>query len=295
MITKKIYFILWMVLAITLPAFCMAVEDKRSHEVLVSIAPYQFAVKAIGGATVTVDLLVPPGASFHTFEPTPKQILKSSHADIWFRIGELFENRAIQAMRSHHPSMRIVDLREGVDLIVFDSNHHCHCCPNEGADLHIWLSPKMMKVQAKQIANALTEVYPEHRQQYAERLEKFTAQLDAVDQEIRDILKPLKARTILVSHPSYGYFARDYGLEQMSIEFEGKDPSPRQLTELLNQARASHIKTIYIQNQYSSRGANLIAGELGANVVALDPYSGDYFATLREIALRIAEQEKKAP
>lgn len=273
-----------------LMGFGFVSADQRSHQVMVSIAPYQFFVNAIAQDAVTVDLIVPPGVSFHHFEPTPKQILEGAKSDVWFRIGESFESRAIPALQAYHPNMKIVDLRKSVDLILIDPNNPNHrvCCQHEGADLHIWLSPKMAIRQVETIANVLSDVYPEHKNVFQQRKEQLIVDLKKLDREIELTLKPLKYRTIMVSHPAYAYFARDYNLEQLPIEYEGKDPSPRQLTNILQEARQKGIKTIFIQNQYSSKGASLLAKELQAKIVELDPYSGDYFNTLREITKRIA-------
>lgn len=267
-------------------------QETRSYHVLVSVAPHKFFVESIAGDTVKVDLLVPAGTSFHTFEPSPKQMLAACCADAWFRIGESFETQVSQALQSHHPEMRLVDLRQGIELIT-DPHAACpHCSKSDaGADLHIWLSPKQAKVQAQTIAQTLSELYPEHRQEYQKRLENFLAALQALDQEIRRRLEPLKDRTIMVSHPAYAYFAQDYGLTQFSIEFEGKDPSPRQLTMTLQRARETKIKTIFIQPQHSSKGARLIAEELGAKVVSLDPYSENYFVMMDEISKAFAAKE----
>lgn len=268
-------------------------KDPRSRLVMVSIAPYKYFLERIAEDTVNQMLLVPLGASFHTYEPTPKQILQGGQADIWFRIGENFENRAVQAIKSHHPRMRIVDLRDEVDLIVIGPNEHHHCCHHEGADLHIWLSPKMVERQVKKMAQVLSEVYPENKNLYQKNVAQLLNELSSLDREIQQILLPMKKRIFMVSHPAYAYLARDYGLRQLPIEFEGKDPSPRQLTEVLNLARQLNIKIIFVQNQYSRKGANLIAKELGAQIVTLDPYSEskDYFDNMREIATSIASQE----
>lgn len=277
--------------SMTFPCSAEDVPDLRSHYVVVSVAPYKYFVEAIAGDTAKVGLLVPPDTSFHNYEPTPRQVLEASRADIWFRVGESFETRAIQALKSHHPNLRIVDLRQNVDLItVSPSVGHEHCCHADGADLHIWLSPKQAKIQAQTIAQALSETYPENKQLYQERLVKILHDLDELDREIAQTLKPLKNRTIMVSHPAYAYFARDYQLTQLPIEFEGKDPSPKQLGDILEKARQAHIKTIFVQRQHSAKGAYLIANVLGANVVELNPYSGDYFTTLRAIAQTIAAQ-----
>lgn len=271
-------------------------QDTRSHAVVVSIAPYKFFVEAVAGDTVDISLLVPPGASFHDYEPTPKQVLTAATSDIWFRIGESFETRAQAALQYYNPRIQVVDLRDGVDLIVVGSPGHVNCsCHQGGADLHIWLSVKEVKVQAKHIAEALSSMYPEHKTKYDKNLASLLKSLTDLDQEIRQTLQSVKNRTIMVAHPAYAYFTRDYNLTQLPIEYEGKDPTPRQLHNILLEARAAHINTVFVQQQYATKGATLIANELGAKLVMLDPYSGDYFATLRNIAKRIAEQDTVTP
>lgn len=269
-------------------------KEAQSHRVMVSVAPYKYFLEQIAGDTIQIQLLVPPGASFHTYEPTPRQILEGGKSDIWFRIGENFENRAVEAIKSHYPKMWIIDLRDKVDLILIGPHDHHHCCHHEGADLHIWLSPKMVERQVKEMAEVLSKAYPENRALYQKNVDQLLNKLQAVDKEIRQILHPLKNRTFMVSHPAYAYFARDYHLHQLPIEFEGKDPSPRQLTTVLDQARKENVKVIFVQNQYSKKGATLIAKEIGAQLMTLDPYSEttDYFSNMRDIATSIASQEK---
>lgn len=263
-------------------------QSSQSHHVLVSVSPHKFFVERIAGDTITVGLMVPAGTSAHTFEPTPKQMMAASKADIWFRIGESFETRAIAALKCHHPEMDIVDLRDGMAMISADPNSGCCCCHANSQDLHIWLSARQAKIQAATIARALTRHYPEHALRYQAALEAFNSELDALDAQIATILQPLTCRMILVSHPAYAYFCRDYQLSQHSIEFEGKDPTPYQLNNTLIKARNAHIDKVFIQAQYSSKGARLVAKELGARVVMLDPYSEDYINSMLEIARQIA-------
>lgn len=288
------FYLLIIFLLFTGTAFAEEMPDPRTHRVVVSIAPYKFFVDALAGDSVKVELLVPPGTSFHDYEPTPRQVLNVSYADLWFRIGESFENRALNALRSHNPRMRVIDLRDGINLITIDSGDKTHACPHclaSGADLHFWLSPKQVKIQAQNITKALMQTYPEYTNEFQQRLDKLLTALDSLDYEIAGQLAPLKQRVIMVGHPAYAYFARDYNLVQLPIEYEGREPSPRQLNNTLNQARKIGIKRIYVQPQHSKKGATLLAKELGAEVVELDPYSGDYFNSMREIADNIASQE----
>lgn len=269
---------------------CKALAAEKKPYVLVSIAPHKYVVEKIAGDTVQVGLLVPAGASAHTYEPTPKQMLMASQALVWFRIGEGFENRALQTLKGHNSQMVISDLRSGVSMIEGDTHSGCAHCHANGQDLHIWLSPRQLKIQAKTITDVLSERYPENKSKYTEAFLQFSQELDDLDQEIAAILRPLKGRLILVSHPAYAYFCRDYGLKQASIEFEGKDPTPQQMNKILNLARAANIKKIFIQAQYNNKGARLFAKELGAEVVMLDPYAENVKASMLEIAHNFANQ-----
>lgn len=273
---------LWLfgMILFTNPAFLFA-DTQTAPFVLVSVAPHKFFVEKIAQETVQVYLMVPAGASSHTYEPTPRQMLAASRADIWFRIGEPFENRAIQALKSHQPKLEIVDLRHGLDLI--QDPHHKGCCPGS-VDLHFWLSARQAQIQAQTIATALIQAYPEHTELYKHNLHAFQQELRNLDQEIQTILAPLENRHILVSHPAYAYFCRDYDLKQYAIEMEGKDPTPHQMTKLLNVARQVHIRTIFIQMQYNNKAATLVAETLGAKLVILDPYSENYVTSMRDIA-----------
>ena len=258
--------------------------------VLVSVAPHKFFVEQIAKETLQVHLMVPAGASSHTYEPTAKQMIAASHAYLWFRIGEPFENRAIQAFISHHPEMGIVDLRNGLDLITAEEGQaRCGCCPGS-VDLHFWLSAREAQIQAKTIADSLILTFPAYANFYQKNLNAFQQTLRELDDNIKTILEPLKNRNILVSHPAYAYFCRDYSLKQYSIEVEGKDPSPQQMTKLLNFARESQIKKIFIQMQYNNKAAKLVASTIGAHLIVLDPYSEKYLSTMLEIAHAFSEQ-----
>ncbi len=259
---------------------------------LVSVAPYKFFLERLAQNTVKVLLMVPTGASAHTYEPTPKEMLAASHAAMWFTIGEGFEARSIKAIKSYQPQLLLVDLRKEVSLITDnESKGHVHACSNPHCqDLHIWLSPRQAQIQVQTIANTLITHYPSNRALYEANLVNLLADLQVLDQEINRLLQPLKKRTILVSHPAYAYFCRDYNLTQVSIEFEGKDPTPRQLTRLFDIAKKEQIKTIFVQSQYSNKGARLIAAELGCRVINLEPYAENYFSTMRQIAQQIAVQ-----
>lgn len=259
--------------------------------VLVSVAPYKLMVEELTNKEVDVQLLVPVGYSLHTYEPTPKQIIQAVKAKLWFIVGEQFEKKVVASFSQENPQLQIVDLRQNLSLLsdhCHDENHQHHHHADE-TDPHLWMSPKMMQVQVATMARALSKTFPGLTQTIEVNEQKLQMRLQALDIEITTILKEAKNRPILVSHPAYGYFCREYQLKQESIEFEGKDPTPKQLNSLLLMAKTNHITTIFTQAQYSTKASNLVAQEIGAKVVLLDPYSADYFASLLFIAHSFAE------
>lgn len=257
---------------------------------LVSLAPYKYFVEQIAGDTVQVKMMVPAGGSPHSYEPTSRQILEASKAQIWFRIGEPFEERSIQAMTSYGSKMKIVDMRTGINLITLEEGPHGQCSHHDCKDPHIWLSPRLVRKQAESIAKALSDIYPEHAETYHKNLRKFQKDLDDLDIEISGILHSMKNRTILVSHPAYGYYCKDYGIEQISIEFEGKEPSPQHLTRILNLARKNETPIVYVQAQHLSKGARLVANEIDAEIVELDPLAENYKENILNISRSFSAQ-----
>lgn len=254
--------------------------------VLVTVAPHRYLVKQIAGDTVDVDVIVPPVANVHTFEPTPKQMIRAAQADVWFRIGEFFETQLGSALKKHHPGMVIVDLRQNLDLIYGD-DEHVACCHHAGsADLHFWLSPKQLMIQAQNVFDHLSTLYPQHKARYEEALKKHQEELKALDQQLRLLFGGLRQRTILVAHPAYGYLGRDYAIEQLTVEIEGKEPTPKQLSQLLRKAKELNLRTLFTQVQYPQKIAERIVQEMGphAKMVVLDPYAEDYMQNMRTIA-----------
>lgn len=265
--------------------FAFSPLSSESPVLLVSVSPYPYFVKRIAGDFAQVELLVPAGASAHTYEPNAKEMLRASKASIWFRIGEPFENKALGALKANNPSLITVNLWEGLDLLHGECKEHHHC----GADLHLWTSPTNAIKQSQMIARRLINSYPAHRKTFEANLAALVQDLNTLDLEIRTKTEKLPNRALVVSHPSYGYFCRDYRFEQVSIEFEGRDPTSRQLTNLLNNIRKHKPKAIFTQPQYSDKAALLIAKEVGAKVVPLDPYGEDYLHWMNDLTAKLVE------
>ena len=228
-----------------------------------------------------MQVLVPSGANPHIYEPTPKQVQKALQARIWFRLGEPIETKMFNIVSGQ--GMRVVDLSEGINLISEEHGDHI-----EGKDRHIWMSPKLALQQATVIAGSLAEVFPEFKEQFQVGLQNFLGDLSKIDEEIARELKPFAGDAILVSHPAFGYYCQEFGLKQLSIEYEGKDPLPQDITRTLQEAKDSKVRAVFTVAQYNNKGAELIAKQLQLPVYAIDPYAQDYFENLQHITSLIA-------
>jgi len=161
-----------------------------------------------------------------------------------------------------------------------DEDHHEHA----GLDPHIWLSPPLVKIQARTIMAALQEVDPAHRSVYEANFREFTAQIDKLDADLKKTFEGKEGLQFMVFHPPWGYFAHAYGLKQVPIEIEGKDPKPAQLKKLIQHAREDGIKVVFVQPQFSTKSAELVAREIGGQVAFVDPLAEDWMANLRQVA-----------
>ncbi len=238
--------------------------------VFVSIVPQKYFVQQIGGDLVDVQFMVQPGASPATYEPKPKQMADLSRAKIYFSVGVPFENAWLKKIATANPDMKVVRTDQGIRKV--------------GLDPHIWLSPPLVKRQARTIRTALQEIDPAHRSVYEANFRQFEAQLDQLDRELKETFAGRHGLRFMVFHPAWGYFARTYGLQQVPIEIEGKDPKPSQLKGLIEQARAGGIRVVFVQPQFSNKSAELVAKEIGGQVAFADPLAEDWLANLRNVA-----------
>jgi zinc transport system substrate-binding protein len=250
-------------------------------QVVVSIAPQQYFVERIGNGYVKVNVLVPPGSEPHTFEMKPEQLKAIAQAQVYFRIRIDFEKAWLDKIQGANPKMRIVDTTQGIQLLPVETRSPEKS--TEHLDPHIWLSPKLVKIQAQTIYGALATLDPKHQAAYQANLKRFLADLDALDAEIRQSLEGVKNAKIVVYHPSWGYFARDYGLQQIPIEVGGQEPSAAELAAIMEEAKQAGVKVIFTEPQFSQQSAQTIAREIGAEVLAIDPLSPDWLNNLRNI------------
>ncbi len=267
--------------------------------VVVSILPEKTFVKAIGGDKVTVALMVLPGNSPHTYEPKPSQMKEIAKADLYFAIGVEFEKVWLPKFRSLNTKMQVIDVTQGIEKLPMQSHehheehaHHKHDGEHTGLDPHVWTSPANVRIIAENIYAALSKADPDNMNYYRENLEVFIKQIAQTDRQIRTILKETpKGTKFMVFHPSWGYFAHAYGLVQLPVEVEGKSPKPRELIDLIKEAKAEKIKAIFTQPEFSDAVARTMAGELGIKVIKVSPMNENWSENLLDIARAIAGKE----
>ncbi len=275
---------------------------KSPIKVHVSILPQKYFVERIGGDRVRVDVLVKPGKSPATYSPTPAQIQKLTSSDLFFRIGVPFENGILQKIESICRA-KIVDTRQGIVFRKMDNRHpvnedHDHETKTRdhknlfGNDPHIWMSPVIVKTQAHTIFKVLSHIDPEGKDEYKRNCELFVKDLDDLNNRLKMAFKDLKGKSLLVFHPSFGYFTDAYGLKQVSVETMGKAPKGKALSKIIKSAKEQKIRVVFVQAQFDGNTARKIASAIKGAVVSIDPLAYDYLANLENIALTIVETLK---
>jgi len=274
-------------------------SDKLS--VFVTIEPQRYFVRQIGGDFVDCQVMVPPGADAHTYEPKPKQMAALSGARLYFATGLEFEEANLDKIISINPAIRVVHTDEGIKKMPMSPHKHEGELHEEGKgendehhglDPHIWLSPQLVKIQAATILKALCEIDPAHKNQYEANYRNFISRIEQLDAELQILFKGKSGMKFIVFHPAWGYFANSYNLGQVPVEIEGKEPKPAQLMELIEHARENNIKVIFAQPQFSAKSAKIVAREIGGEVIFADPMAYEWFNNLRYVAKKFNDALK---
>ena len=279
---KKILFLLFLLIN-------SLVFSAKKIKVSATILPQKYFISKIAGDMAEINIVIPPGANPVTYDLNPKKIQKLSNSELYFKIGHLpFEISWMKKIQSINPSMLIVDTSKGVDFIM-SGHHHGEEHKNQKMDPHIWLSPKEVKIQAKNILNAFIKLDPEHREFYSENYKNFLNEIENLEISMRNNFEVLRIRKFLVYHPSWAYLARDFNLEQIAVELDGKNPTPKELKNLIKAARNEKIKVIFLQKQFPTTVAKSISNEIDAQIIYLDPLSENWYENMLNISLLLNE------
>ncbi|UCG50959.1 MAG: zinc ABC transporter substrate-binding protein [Candidatus Latescibacterota bacterium] len=305
----------WLTMGLTAvyfpPTGAMTERSRVPMSCVVSILPQAYFVERIGGENVDVQVMVGPGQSPATYEPTVRQITNVARSRVYFAIGVAIENTIVPRIERSFPTIDVIYTQKGVSLRSTESHHHpdagsLHTHASHGSsniskggkncgataavfDPHVWLSPTAGITIAKNIRDALIRLDSQRSDVYITNCDSLIADLECVDREIRQLLTPLKGSELFVFHPAYGYFTDAYELVQIPIEIAGATPGPKHLATVIEKARERKVKVIFVQPQFSTTTAETVAEAVGARLVPLDPLAKDYLPNLRRMAENIAE------
>ena len=288
---KIIHLSLILILAIPLVAFAN-LSIKTPVSVFVSIPPQAYFVERIGGDRVTVDTLILSGKNPTTYSPSVEQMQKFSRARIFFRIGIPIENGLIPKINNMGKDLLIIDTRNGIKMRRMEGRFHQ--AGKGGVDIHIWLSPKLVKQQAKTIYDALVRIDPAGNKEYTLGFNSFIADLDALDKKIESAFAPIRGKSFFVFHPAFGYFADAYGLKQIAVEVEGKTPRGKDLSMFIKRAIKEKARVIFVQPQFDKTAAQKIADAINGAVISIDPLAKDYLHNLEKMAEIISNTFNKS-
>jgi len=263
-------------------------RDTSAPEIVAGVAPVAYLARRIAGDRLRVGVLIDQGVDPHLYDPTPRQVVRLARAKCLLTVGLPFEHALATKLSAEAADVTVVDLTEGLDLIEATEHDHDHAHHDNEAepemDPHVWMSPRLAAAMARGICKAMSQTDPAHSEAFERNLEALLADLDRLHRQLEQTLAPLRGRTLLVFHPAFGYFAREYGLIQRAVETGGKQPGPRHIKRLVDLARTEDVRVIFVQPQFSRRAAESIATQIGGAVVPVDPLSGDYITNLTQLA-----------
>ncbi|MBR4834120.1 MAG: zinc ABC transporter substrate-binding protein [Thermoguttaceae bacterium] len=268
----------------------LADADASKICVLVAVDPLAYLVERIGGDRVVATTLTPTGKDPESFSPTPSDLAALASTRLFFRVGLAVEERFAKNLASIAPESRAVDLCEGLELLPNPCGHShnhdgdSHSCSTSELDPHVWTSPATVRLLVAKATAALSEASPENADFFAANAATLDAELAALQIELSERLAPFEGRTFVVFHPAYGYFANEFRLTQRAVESQGKAPRPRELASLIETAQTDGVRALIVQPEFDRAAAQVVANEIGADLLDHSPLEKDYFANLRSLA-----------
>lgn len=242
--------------------------------VSVSIPPEAYFLKQIAGDSLIINTLIPQDIDPHTFEFKPSNLYQLQKSDLYLTIGLEFEEVWLSKLKDNLAHTKILSITQNIPFL--ESNHEHESQHEQAHDPHIWLSPALVKILATNIASILSDHFPEHKKLYTNNLQNFLAKIDALQENIKNELAPLKNRTFLVYHPAWAYFAKEFDLKELAIQNQDKEPTPQELAQTIAQAKQEKIKTIFIQSGFSSQSISMVAQSCGAMIWTSNPLAYEW-------------------
>lgn len=297
---KRIHCWIYLLLAIVGLSACQGKKEGGTRTISVTIEPQRYFAEKIAGDLFQINCVTPAGQSPETYDPTPQQMVQISQSQAYFRIGEIgFEQAWMKNLQSQNPDMFVFDLSEGMELIKNEeeaheegeAHHHHH---HGSVDPHIWTSISGARVIAQNTSQAFIKLDPENQEIYRAGYQRLIEEIDSTEAEMKQLLQPLAGTAFIIYHPALTYFAREFGLKQLCIELDGKEPSPAQLKQLLEMATQSGAKVVFVQQEFDQKNAELIAKETGCRLVTINPLSYNWHDEMIRLATILAGKDGQA-
>lgn len=293
--TKYIAIILTAIFAIS----CASNNKTEVKEISVTIEPQKYFLEKIVGDKYSINCITPSGSNPESFDATPSQMMALGNSVLYFKVGYLpIEDILIERTASNNPNLKIVNCSEGIEIIGEPHIHHEHDDSDEhgeecnhghaAGDPHIWSSVTTARIMTKNMYNTMLLTDSANTDFYTESLNKLNREFSKTDSIIRSYIDKAPSKSFIIYHPALSYYSKDYGLNQLSIEADGKSPSPMRMKELIDQARAKNVKVVFIQQEFDIKNAETIAKEIGATIVTINLLSYEWHNEMIKIAKALA-------
>lgn len=286
---QKIFCKAIMFVAVILAVSCGGKTDDE-RIITVSIQPQRYLLEQIVGNHFKVVSLLTQGSNPEAYEPNISHLMNLEKSDAYFCIGNIgFELAIVEKARTENPDLKIYNNSEGLNFIQgsHGAKHNGH---SHEIDPHVWTSVRNAIIIAENMLNAVIELDGKHAKQYEKNFLKLKSKLEAIDAELHAQLDSVRCRTFLVWHPSLSYFARDYGLHQISMEYEGKEASVSHLKAEIDEAKRSGARVFFFQKEFDSRQIETVNNQIGAKLVTINPMSYEWETELKNIANALASK-----
>lgn len=276
------------VLLVALSGACSQKKNTSACQITVSIPPQKTLVEEIGGDKVAVNCMMSSDANPESFEPAMNSLVTLQNSDIYFKMGTLDFERSLNGFVDEGSRLKVVDMSDGVEMLYGthgdDCAHTHHGHGGHDADPHVWSSLKNMRIMASNVAEALSDADPDNREFYYSNLTRLQHRIDSLDSLVKNGLDSISTRSFIVWHPSLSYFARDYGLEQITVGSHGKEQSVKQLVERIDSAMTRNADVFFFQQEFDSRQASEINRQIGAEMIIINPMNPDWETEIMKVA-----------
>lgn len=256
-------------------------ESNAKPTVTVTIPPYQYFVEKIAGDKVDVNVMVSNGNNPETYEPNAQQMMELSNSALYLKVGSIgFEQTWMKKLQDNAPDMKMIDTSVGIKPAQ---------TPGGNIDPHVWMSCKNARIISSNIFKALCQLEPENKTFFQKNYQQLLSSIDRQDSIIRKSFKdnPEMVRKFVIYHPILTYFARDYQLEQLAIEEEGREPSAAQLKSLIERARKQKIRYCLIQAEFANRNTTTFIKESQTKAMDINPLQADWANAMKEVSLAV--------